>query len=787
VKFIVVLSLVLAGCFGHQPVSQRAINKSGVYSDGGDFFSEQRFGVNFFNEQETLERMMAAKRLGFGFIRLTPSKWKSSRPNANLGEFLIGDRAHYQGLYQKDLDELRKILDMADQVGLKVVLTFLSVPGLMWRQHNHGRLDCRLWRDEALHEQVQDFFADISVAVLKHPAVVAINPLNEPAPEHCATKAPDWADTQGFSAWHRQNQNTASDLNILYKKIHKSIRKFHRTIPIIFGASNYTSGAALPYLTPFSDPHVLYSFHMYEPFFYTYQKKPKLSYPGDIPSGEYGATVKRWDKQALVSFLAPIRNWQEQHKIPHHRIFVGEFGVDRAAPSAVNYLSDVMDIFNEQGWSFALYTFRETAFTKFDYEVGFGKPGWKYWQAIEAGHDPNFRLFKSNELIETILSKIGPQREAIKPTMGFNSWNWFGKNINETIVEETIVAMANQGFKKAGYDYVVIDGGWADDNLDKEGRLLPHPQKFPRGIKRLSDLAHAHGLKLGLHVSAGTHNCGGKPVGSLGREQLHIEQLNQWQIDYIKLDQCELDNTEDWPKQQKKTVFQTWHDLIKNNHRPIVLSMSAYKFHDWYPQFGAFGRTTMDLRPKIFGGAVFNRDYTGVFLSVMEAAEINNRHHAKAGRSYWNDPDMLVVGDPNLTHHQQRTHFALWAMMNAPLMLGLDIRVIDEETKRLILDPEIIALDQDPYQQGYRIKKTADLEIWRKFLKNGDTAILAINLNKEKSQPALINDYEAEMAGEFQVKDLFLKKSLGRFSNHFKTEIGPDQSKLLLFTQSLAQ
>lgn len=99
------------------------------------------------------------------------------------------------------------------------------------------------------------------------------------------------------------------------------------------------------------------------------------------------------------------------------------------------------------------------------------------------------------------------------PPMGWNSWNWFGRNINEKVVLETINAFSKQGLSKAGYHYVVIDGGWRANHLDKNGALIVDSNKFPHGIKYLADYAHSHGLKLGLHVVAGAQDCANNWTG----------------------------------------------------------------------------------------------------------------------------------------------------------------------------------------------------------------------------------------------------------------------------------
>lgn len=777
-KLLISLSIFifLVGC-------SKNIKPTTLNTSAADYFSVQRFGANFFNEDETLERFMAAKKLGLDFIRLTPSKWPSLRPGAKIGEFLIGDQRQYEGLYKKDLDKLLRVLDMVHQSGLKVVLTFLNVPGRMWRQHHNDKPDCRLWSDFTYHDQTADFMTDLSIAISHHPAVVAINPLNEPEPEHCANKTPDWAKPAAYAQWHRDITGSPSDLNILYEKIHQKIRKFNRTISIVLDSSFYATPAALPLLNPLSDDNVLYSFHMYEPYLYTFQKDQRLSYPGISPVGEKGAVSQFWDQAAFKKLFGAVKIWQTMNNIPNHRVMVGEFGIDRLAKGAVNYLRDLIDIFNQHSWHWAFYAFREHNFAKMDYEMGDQAPGFKYWQAIKKKQIPNHRVYQRSQLIDLISNGLGKNSQIRPPALGWNSWNWFGKNVDEKTVEETILTLAEKGLKAVGYEYVVIDGGWANDFLDHDGKLIPHTDRFPHGIQPLADLAHRQGLKLGLHMIAGTHNCVGKPIGSFGREALHFRQLADWGIDFVKLDRCILHDSEDWPDDQKQLAYQKWHDLLSTSARPVTLSMSANQYHYWYPNYGHLGRTTLDLKPRIFGGATFNSDFTGEFLSVMEVADINNRHHAAAGNGYWNDPDMLVVGDNHMTFAEQQTHFALWSLMSAPLMLGLDVRQMDEKTRALISNRDIIAIDQDTYQQGYRIDKSNDLEIWRKLLSNGDAAFLIINLSKVSQQNASINGCDAEMAGDFAVKDIFANKTLGRFSNKYSVTIGPGQSKLLLITK----
>ncbi len=284
------------------------------------------------------------------------------------------------------------------------------------------------------------------------------------------------------------------------------------------------------------------------------------------------------------------------------------------------------------------------------------------------------------------------------PPMGWNSWNWFGKyGINEQIVREVIDEVASDGLRDAGYNYIIVDGGWRDTILSPSGELRANPDRFPHGMKALADYAHSRGLKFGLHTVPGTNDCGGDKVGGFGHEEIQIGQFVEWGLDFIKLDKCIYQDH--WNEDLLKETYFKWHDLLEHCGRDIVFSISAYKYRDWYPGICCMARTTGDIGAKVNGGAVFE----GKPGSVMNIADINNAAAEFAGNGYWNDPDMLAIGNQGLTPMQQKAHFALWCIMSSPLMLGNDPRNMSPEEKEMILNREAIAVDQDPTEQGIRI------------------------------------------------------------------------------------
>ncbi len=378
----------------------KRVDMPGTNRNPFHFWEIQRKGTNFFNEQELHERMKAAQEQGIHWIRLTPSKWKSYRPNTKTGDFLIGSKEKYSGLIKEDLETLKSILDMAHKEGLKVVLTFLSLPNHRWRQHNDDIQERKLFESLNDQEDALTFLGEVTQHLKGHPALVGINPINEPSPELTGMVFDDWTN-ENYSKWFSSIKSGPQDLNLFYRKVVKKIRQFDAEIPIILDVGFYATPWAFKILEPIKEKNIFYSFHMYEPYDYTFQKGD-YGYPGLIPLGEQKKQKHYWDKSALNTFLLPVLEWQKQYGIPSSQIIVGEFGVYRNALGAAQYLEDLIAIFNKNGWHWAYYSFREDAWDKMDYELGTAKPPYHYWDAVENKKMPNYSLIKDKTLLEKI-------------------------------------------------------------------------------------------------------------------------------------------------------------------------------------------------------------------------------------------------------------------------------------------------------------------------------------------------------------------------------------------------
>ena len=247
------------------------------------------------------------------------------------------------------------------------------------------------------------------------------------------------------------------------------------------------------------------------------------------------------------------------------------------------------------------------------------------------------------------------------PQMGWSTWNKFQGNISEDIIKGIADAMVESGLRDAGYTYINIDDCW-HGKRDCNGFIQVDSVKFPNGMKSVADYVHSKGLKLGIYSDAGTETCGGMP-GSLGHEYQDAIQYARWDVDYLKYDWC---NT---PNINPQGAYQLISDALRAAGRPIFLSMCEWgnsRPWKWAKEVGHSWRTTPDIWCDFDSLRVFP-GYTQ--FGVMQCIQFNDSLRQYAGKGYWNDPDMLEVGN-GMTENEDRAHFTMWCMMASPLILG---------------------------------------------------------------------------------------------------------------------
>ncbi|MFC0437264.1 glycoside hydrolase family 27 protein [Kutzneria buriramensis] len=300
------------------------------------------------------------------------------------------------------------------------------------------------------------------------------------------------------------------------------------------------------------------------------------------------------------------------------------------------------------------------------------------------------------------------------PQMGFNNWNLTHcrAQFNEAFVKGIADTLVSTGLKDAGYQYVNLDDCWAASSRDSKGNLVPDKTRFPHGIKAVADYVHSKGLKFGLYSSAGTKTCNsaGFP-GGLGHEKQDAALWASWGVDYLKYDNC---NNQGQDATKRYTAMR---DALAATGRPILYSICEWGQNQpwtWAAPVGNSWRTTGDI----------NDSYSKM-LSIYKA---NIKLGKFAGPGHWNDPDMLEVGNGGMSDTEYRTHFTLWAMMSAPMLIGSDIRKASAATLTILRNSDVIALDQDAKGvQGNEISSANGLHVIRKPLADGDTAVALFN------------------------------------------------------------
>jgi alpha-galactosidase len=361
-------------------------------------------------------------------------------------------------------------------------------------------------------------------------------------------------------------------------------------------------------------------------------------------------------------------------------------------------------------------------------------------------------------------------RLALTPPMGWNTWNRFACNIDEHLIRQSADALVASGMRDAGYQYLVIDDCWHGQR-DAHGDIQPDAKRFPSGIKALADYVHSKGLKFGIYSDAGRLTCGGRP-GSRGYEFQDAAQYAKWGVDYLKYDWC---NT---GTQNAEASYRTMREALDHTGQPIIFSMCEWgtaKPWLWAADVGNLWRTTGDIDDKWEG----KFDYK---LGLMNIVDQNEPLAPFAGPGHWNDPDMLEVGNGGLSTEEYRTHFSLWAMMAAPLIAGNNVMQMSPETRSILLNREVIAVDQDPRgEAGRRIRREGDREVWSRPLVNGNRAIVLFNRGKSPADIAVRwSDVGYPDALHAKVRDLWGAKDLGLLQDGYTAHGIPPHGVVML-------
>ena len=369
----------------------------------------------------------------------------------------------------------------------------------------------------------------------------------------------------------------------------------------------------------------------------------------------------------------------------------------------------------------------------------------------------------------------GANKIAQTPPLGWNSWNVWGTAVDDAKVRAAADAFEQTGLAAHGFTYINIDDGW-EAGRSADG-VIQTNEKFP-SMLALSDYLHRRGLKFGIYSSPGPKTCGNF-TGSYQHEAQDAKTYAEWGVDYLKYDWCsygEIDKSPDLDGMKKP--YLVMQKALTDAPRDILYSLCQYGMGDvwnWGPQVGGnTWRTTGDI--------------TDSWGSMSGIGFSQNGKESGAAPGHWNDPDMLVVGyvgwGPNLRAtrlrpQEQITHITLWSLLAAPMLLGCDLTRLDDFTRALLLNDEVLDINQDPLgKPAKRILRRGTVEIWSRPLFDGTLAVGLFNRGPMKTL-ASVHWSEIGLNGTQPVRDLWRRQDKGAVTDFLSAEV-PAHGALLL-------
>jgi len=229
-------------------------------------------------------------------------------------------------------------------------------------------------------------------------------------------------------------------------------------------------------------------------------------------------------------------------------------------------------------------------------------------------------------------------------------------------------------------------------------------------------------------------------------------------VEYLKYDWC---NTQGVNAQE---AYKKMSDALRATGRPIFFSMCEWgtsKPWTWAKGIGHSWRTTGDISARFTG--------RGSVLQILDSQAPLRKY---SGPGHWNDPDMLEVGN-GMSVSEDRAHFTMWSMLDAPLISGNDLRNMKPETLKILTDKDVIAINQDPLGvQALKYSATNGVEVWIKPLTNDAWAVCFLNRNTDPQKVAFnwssekvtddISNRDAKFdTVTYRVRDLWQKQDLG--------------------------
>ncbi|KAJ5376801.1 Alpha-galactosidase alpha-n-acetylgalactosaminidase [Penicillium cosmopolitanum] len=351
--------------------------------------------------------------------------------------------------------------------------------------------------------------------------------------------------------------------------------------------------------------------------------------------------------------------------------------------------------------------------------------------------------------------------------MGWNSWNTFKSNFNQSVIENTASLLVSTGLRDAGYNYLVMDEGWQALERDENGRQQPNTTKLPGGVSGIAEFVHKKGLRLGVYSDAGIYDCGFYP-GSWGYEELDAATYAEWGVDYLKYDNCGgfEANTE-----SPQIRFAAMRDALRGSGRSIF-----YSICQWGHQF-----------PWYWADAYcMNIGYAGcsVLTIIRKMRELSPFQKPGA----WADMDMLEIGNGNMTLHEQQTHMSFWAALKSPLIIGADLQRLAVESLDVLRNKDIIAISQDSLGKAVEYLPYLSIEkstqVWAGPLSGGKIVVLVLSELKDVNTVNLsLGDVPGlSSTHSYAARDVWEARNLGRVKGKISLQVAPHQTRVLVLS-----
>lgn len=351
---------------------------------------------------------------------------------------------------------------------------------------------------------------------------------------------------------------------------------------------------------------------------------------------------------------------------------------------------------------------------------------------------------------------------AATPPMGWANWNSLGCNYDEVKIRAIADEMVSSGMRDAGYRYLIIQECIVPaGHRDATGVLLPDPQKFLHGIPALVAYIHSRGLKAGIYTDLGPLTCA-KYEGSFQHEEQDARTFASWGIDLVEEDFCF--KPEGYTAAQ---LYSRMRDAIARSGRPMLFYICNWGYElawTWAPRLGNVWRSTQDI------GDPGRADWEGILRNFDQ----NALHAASSRRNHWSDPDMLEVGVPGINGVEEQSVFSLWAISAAPLWAGNDLTAMLPETKQILTNSEIIAVDRDPLGQPATLvmQEQPGLQVWARPLAGNNLPQAVLLFNRTTSKATMRIAWEnLGIYSAAKVRDLWLHRDLGVLAREYVADV----------------